>query len=115
MTLSDELRDLAGELAGIDWRDVCPTAWTPEQRAAHDRWMERMDRIDPEGSNRRVCAEIAAMMHWPHWLVGKEVHEMNGHRWESNKYEPVTRAEIEADPRYANDERLCAWFDTVGP
>jgi len=113
MRLSEELRELAAELAGIGWRDVCPTAWTPEQRASHDRWMERRDRIDPEGSSQRVCAEVAAMMRWPHWVVGKEMHEVNGHRWETAKYQPFSRAEIEADPDHAKDDKVRAWFAIV--
>ena len=31
MTLGDELRDLAGELAGAGWRRKFPKEWTPEE------------------------------------------------------------------------------------
>lgn len=76
--------------------------------------MERMNRIGSEGSRRRVSAEIAATMAWPVPVVRKEVRNASGWLWETDKCEPVARAEIEARPRYSNDEHLRASFDVVG-
>jgi hypothetical protein len=69
-----------------------------------------MDRIDPAGHSRRWTEEIQAMMSWPLKVVGMEVHEVNGHRWEVEVHEPYTRAEIEAEG-IEIDEELRRWFE----
>lgn len=52
MSLNQELEELATELVGSGWRTKPEITWSAEERAAHGRWMARMDRIDPGGTGK---------------------------------------------------------------
>lgn len=106
MTIEEELKDLADELRGQGWRDVCPRTGTPAQQAARDRWMARMDRIDPAGHSRRMVAEVEAWLHWPQRAMRADGAEA-GPDDVVHRYEALTRAELEEDPDLPEALRRC--------
>ena len=65
MTLGDELRELAGELAGAGWRRKLPQEWTPEEEAAYHR-----------APDEESLAWLDWAMHEPMTLVYDEHHRL---------------------------------------
>jgi hypothetical protein len=87
---------MATALAGADWHLHVPADWTPAQRAAFQRIVDRQKEQGVLYGASVLGGWLNAYMHWPARVAGQQRHEVNGHIWYTDTWEMIPCAELEA-------------------